>query len=135
MKNFLTIFSVALCIGASSSAFAEKQIDIFGILDRFVISNVGASQCYKPEPIELKNFQVQYLNILIAAKLEIKKRKPDTSEEEVVKAMKYRTDMLTKRIVDEISKNGCDTKKAKSLVELFKFHAKTNLMAPAPTTK
>ena len=135
MKIYFTLFSTALCIGASASALAEKRVDIFGILDRFVISNAAASLCYKPAPDELKNFQVQYLNILIASKLEIEKRKPDATEEQVVMAIKSRSEKLIKGVDKEISANGCDTKKATALVKLFKFHAKSNFMAPTPNTK
>jgi len=136
MKLLLKYLSVVVVMSVGAGAYAQnidqqEQYDIFSVLNRFVISNAAAGQCYKPTMEEQKAFGVQYLSLMIQVENQIVLQNPEATKEDIDNEIKARIDPVTFKVEEEIKANGCDTKIAKGLVELYKFHSTLDLMAPA----
>jgi len=132
VKNFAFTSFIFALFSYAIPVDAANDFSIYKIFDRFVISNVAASQCYKPTPKELQDFQVQFLHVMISTSVELKKKKSDLSSDRVDNLLKRHADDLVLRVQGIIDKEGCDSKSIQELIALFKFHATLNLINANP---
>lgn len=106
----------------SATASAEKT-DILKIYEHFTLASASAGKCIKPEKEELTSFLANYQMVSVSALTELKKRKPDLSDEQASKILKAGGVKLTKAVYGVIDKEGCESPKIQDLLKRFHMQA------------
>lgn len=106
----------------SATAIAEKT-DILKIYEHFTLASAAAGKCIKPEKEELTSFLANYQMVSITALTELKKRKPELSDEQASKILKAGGVKLTKAVYGVIDKEGCESPKIQDLLKRFHMQA------------
>lgn len=106
----------------TATASAEKT-DILKIYEHFTLASAAAGKCIKPEKEELTSFLANYQMVSDSALTELKKRKPDLSDEQASKILKDGGVKLTKAVYGVIDKEGCERPKIQDLLKRFHMQA------------
>ncbi|MHB1117864.1 hypothetical protein [Sideroxydans sp.] len=111
----------------SSSAFAEQRIDIVQIMGQFVQASYAASRCAKPDQDTLSHFLNNFKIVSIRATEELKKRSPDQTEQQIINALKQRTNSVERAIDEVIRTKSCSDPRIQDLLKRFEIQANLKL--------
>lgn len=118
---------VTVAISVSPIALAEeKNLDILGIYDQFIMASKAASKCTEPEKDKLDKFLSNFRVVAHRAGEKIKTRKPDWSEKDVLDRMKMRSDYLSQKVEAVIQEKGCKDDRIVDLIKRFEMQSQLN---------
>jgi len=119
MRHILVII-----ILLSSTAQAGDKIGILKIYEQFTLASAAAGKCIKPKKEELTDFLSNYQMVSISALMEIEKRKPDLTKNQVAEIINKGSKKATEAVYKVIEKEGCRSPKIQDLIKRFHIQAK-----------
>jgi hypothetical protein len=118
MKKYILLLMLAFSTAASAG-----EIDILKIYEQFTLASAAAGKCIKPSQDELTSFLANYQMVSVSALTELKKRKPDLTNEQANKVLKAGGVKLTNAVYGVIDKEGCESEKIQDLLKRFHMQA------------
>jgi len=115
-----TISICALFICFNSNA---ENINILKMYNQFTAVSAASGKCMTPQKDELTAFLANYKMVTTLMYQEIKKRKPDFTEEQVKKAIKMGNSKVTAAVYKVIETESCNSPKIQDLIK--RFHVQT----------
>ena len=91
--------------------------------NQFTAVSAASGKCMTPQKDELTAFLANYKMVTTLMYQEIKKRKPDFTEEQVKKAIKMGNSKVTAAVYKVIETESCNSPKIQDLIK--RFHVQT----------
>lgn len=123
MHRQLQILVLIIALSSISPVFAQQKLDIIQIMGQFVQANHAASKCIKPDQSTLSKFLWNFHLVTVRAAEEMKKRKPELTEQQIAEKFKAASDAVAKQIDDVIRSNGCSDPRVQDLLKRFEVQA------------
>ncbi len=127
MNSFFKVITLCAIILLSVPAIAQDKLDIFQVFHQFLLANHAASKCIKPDREILGKFLGNFQVVWIRSAMEIQKRDPKHTKEEIERFMKAKSDLQDQRVKEIIQSNGCNDPRIQDLIKRFYIQANLQL--------
>ena len=114
----ISIFVLFICFNSNA-----ENINILKMYNQFTAVSATSGKCMTPQKEELTAFLANYKMVTTLMYQEIKKRKPDFTEEQVKKAIKMGSSKVTAAVYKVIETESCNSPKIQDLIK--RFHVQT----------
>lgn len=119
IKRVLSIFILLFSLNSN----ADNR-SILKMYNQFTAVSAASSKCMSPPEHELIAFLANYQMVTTLMHQEIKRRRPNFTEEQVKKAIKMGSNKITNAVNKVIETESCDSSKIKDLIKRFHVQAK-----------
>ncbi|WP_448550391.1 hypothetical protein [Thalassotalea fusca] len=114
--SFLGLF---ICLNSHA-----ENTNILKMYNQFTAVSAAVGKCMTPKKEELISFLANYHMVTTMMSQEIRKRKPDFTEEKAMETIKTGSSKVTNAVYKVIDSEGCDSPKIQDLIKRFHVQAK-----------
>ena len=115
----VSILVIFICFNSNA-----ESTNILKMYNQFTAVSAASGKCMTPPKDELTSFLGNYQMVTTLMYQEIKKRKPDFTEEQAKKAIKRGSSKVTTAVYKIIDAEGCNSPKIQDLIKRFHAQAK-----------
>jgi hypothetical protein len=115
----VSILALFICFNSNA-----ENINILKMYNQFTAVSAASGKCMTPQKDELTAFIANYQMVTTLMYQEIKKRKPDFTEEQTKKAIKMGGSKVTSAVYEVIETESCNSPKIQDLIKRFHVQAK-----------
>ncbi|QBG36126.1 hypothetical protein [Litorilituus sediminis] len=115
----VTMLALFICL----NSYAENT-NVLKIYNQFTAVSAAAGKCMTPSKEDLTAFLANYQMVTTLMYQEVRKRKPNFTEQQAKSAIKIGSDKVTKAVYKVIESESCDSPKIQDLIKRFSVQAK-----------
>jgi len=116
--------AIALIMAPFHGSYAQEKLGMLEIFDQFALTNAAASKCIKPDSDTLTHYLSNFQMITVRTSMELQKQHPNRTKEQILEAIKKKTELLSQNVHDVIRDKGCGDVRIQDLIKRFHFQAK-----------